>query len=305
MLLESAGAGGHCHTSGEISEESAPHCAGPPFATPWGTDTSPPLSCLLCQAFAELQDSHLNKGCVTSAQSSVTRPENNSPSRAALSCGFGRHRICTHWHRGAGRGQEVHPELPFPSLCCAFKRNSHFLYLQQRPQKISTCLAHTRLHIHCSRSKEWIRGCVLSLLPRPLLQAPSYLLHPLWSGLLSSKQEYSTAQCQQAITPSLHPSCWGWSRGRKEGRKLSPPPSFPRAIHLSPAIRQQCPPGVLAPFLAAQKPNRTRWFIYRGFSTRTQGCLSPTRTPCFPACCVHQGSSGTLSPVSSHTTRLL
>lgn len=28
----------------------------------------------------------------------------------------------------------------------------------------------------------------------------SYLHHPLWSRLLNTKQEYSTAQCQRAIT---------------------------------------------------------------------------------------------------------
>lgn len=36
---------------------------------PWRTDTSPPLPCLLCQAFAELQDGHLNNHCGISAQS--------------------------------------------------------------------------------------------------------------------------------------------------------------------------------------------------------------------------------------------
>lgn len=40
---------------------------------------------------------------------------------------------------------------------------------------------------------------------------------------------------------------------RKEGgRKMSPGPSFPRAIHLSSAVSQGCSPSVLAPFLAAQ-----------------------------------------------------
>lgn len=43
VLLKSAGAGKCCHTSGQISEESAPHHAGPHFAIPWGTDISPPL----------------------------------------------------------------------------------------------------------------------------------------------------------------------------------------------------------------------------------------------------------------------
>lgn len=170
------------HTVGQISEESAPHHASSPFATSWGTDISLPLPCLLCQAFTELQDSHLNKDCVISGQSSVTHPENKSPSRAALSCGFGRHRICTHWHRGAGRGQEVHSELPFPSLCCVSKMNCPFLYLQQHPHKCSSCPAHRRPQIHCSRSKEWIWGYLLSLLPQPHLQAPSFLICTTHSG---------------------------------------------------------------------------------------------------------------------------
>lgn len=118
MLLGNAEAGVYCQTSGQICEEPAP------YVMHWGHyvgDSHLPTSTLpallhLCRAAQRPFKQGL---CNFSTELRVTCSANTSPCKTALSCSFGRHRVCPHWHTGA-EGTLKAP-VSFSLLC--FQKN--------------------------------------------------------------------------------------------------------------------------------------------------------------------------------------
>lgn len=151
-------------------------------------------------------NSRLNTDCVVSAQSArVSRSANTSPCRTALSCSFGRHRVCTHRHIRADRGHRVPSRLLFPSLCCSFERIGPFSYLLHRPKtdlpvqpmgelsEDPRPIAPSCLLQSIRGTRRWAIHFAYS--PSPRCRETSYLHNPPYSRLPNTKQEYSIAQC--------------------------------------------------------------------------------------------------------------